>query len=51
MTCYGLDSLRIKFRWGQDFLHPSTLAVEPTQAPAQWATEVFTRGKAAEAWR
>jgi hypothetical protein len=31
MTHYGLDGLGIKSQWGQDFLHPSRLALGPTQ--------------------
>ena len=43
-TGYGLDGLGIKSRWEQDFLHLSSLALGPTQAPVHgyW---VFPRGK------
>jgi hypothetical protein len=33
VTRYRLDSLGIKFWWGQDFLHQSGLALGPTQPP------------------
>jgi hypothetical protein len=33
---YRLDGPGIKSRWGQDFLHTSILALEPTQPPIQW---------------
>jgi hypothetical protein len=48
-TSYGLDGLRIEFRWGRDFLHPSRPALGPTQPPIQWY-RVFPGGKAAGAW-
>jgi len=35
-TGYGLDGPGIKSRWGQDFLHLSSLALGPTQPPVQW---------------
>ena len=33
---YGLDGPGIEFRCGRDFLHPSRLALGPTQPPIQW---------------
>jgi hypothetical protein len=35
-TRYGLDVPRIESRWGQDFPHPSRLALEPHQLLIQW---------------
>ena len=35
-THYGLDGMGIEYRRGQDFLHPSKLALVPTQPPIQW---------------
>ena len=35
-TRYGLDSTGIESWWGRDFLHPSGLALGPTQHPIQW---------------
>jgi hypothetical protein len=32
---YGLDGPRIESRWGRDCLHPSILALRPTQPPIQ----------------
>jgi len=40
-TCYGLDSLRIESRWGQDFLHLSRLALRPTLPPSWWIVRLF----------
>jgi hypothetical protein len=34
-TDYGLQSPRIESRWGGDFLHTSSLDLEPTQPPVQ----------------
>ena len=50
-TCYGLEGSGIKSRWGRDFLHPSRLALGPTQTPIQWVPGIFPQGKAAWAWR
>ena len=35
-TRHGLDGPGIESRWGRDFLHPSRLALGPTQPPVQW---------------
>ena len=36
VTRYRLDSTGIESQWGQDFPHPSKLALGPTQSPIQW---------------
>jgi len=36
VTRYRLDGLGIETWWEQDFLHPSRLALGPTQTPIQW---------------
>jgi hypothetical protein len=46
-TCDGLDGRRIEFLWGRDFLHPSRLALEPTQPLVQWVPGIFPVGKGA----
>jgi len=35
VTRYRMDSPGIESWWGRDFLHPSRLALEPTQRPTQ----------------
>jgi hypothetical protein len=35
-TGYGLDGPGIESRWGRDFPHQSTPALEPTQPPVKW---------------
>jgi hypothetical protein len=35
-TGYGLDGPGIESRWGRDFPHLSSPALEPTQPPVQW---------------
>jgi hypothetical protein len=49
-TRYGLDGPGIESQWGRDFLHPSTLALGPTQPPIQWVLSLFRGGKVARAW-
>jgi hypothetical protein len=49
-TRYGLDSPGIESRWGRDFLHLSTPALEPIQPPIKWVPDLFPGGKAAGAW-
>jgi len=34
---------------GSDLLHPSSLALGPTQPPVQWVPDLFARGKASRA--
>ena len=40
-TAYGLDGSGIEFRWGQDFPHPASCAMD---------TRLFSGGKTAGAW-
>lgn len=47
---YGLDSPEIESQWGQDFQHPTTQEMGPTQPPLQWILGLFPRGEAAGAW-
>jgi hypothetical protein len=49
-TCYGLDGPGIESRRGRGFMHPSRPALVPTQAPIQWVSDLFPRGKLAGAW-
>jgi hypothetical protein len=42
-TRYELDGPGIEFRWGQDFLYLSRLALGLTQHPIQWVNG-FSRG-------
>ena len=39
-TCYRLDNLGIKSRWGQDFLCLSKPALNMTQPPVQWVVSL-----------
>jgi len=40
-TCYGLEGLEVKSRWGQDFPNLSTPAWGPTPPPVQWVSGSF----------
>ena len=42
-TRYRLDGSGIESRWGRDFLHPSRLALGPTQPPVQWVPGLSQR--------
>jgi len=46
-TRYGLHGLGIEALWGQDFPHPSRLALGLTQPPVQWIAGPFPAGKTA----
>ena len=50
-TRYRLDGPGIQCRWGQDFPHPSTLTLWPSQPPIQPVPGLFPGGKAAGVWR
>ena len=50
-TRYRLDSPGIESQCGRDFLHPSRLALGPTQLPVKWVPSLFPSGKAARAWQ
>jgi hypothetical protein len=49
-TCYRLQGLEIKSWWGQDFPHPTRLALGPTQLPAWCVRGLFRKGKVAREW-
>jgi hypothetical protein len=49
VTSNGLDGPRIESRWARDILHPSRLALRPTQPSIQWVSGL-PGGKAAGAW-
>jgi hypothetical protein len=44
VTYYGLDCPGIELRWRQDFRHPSTPVLGPTQPPIQWGYRVSFPG-------
>ena len=48
VTHYGLDGPGIESQWGQDFLHPSRLALGPIQPPVQWVTGIERSGHGAD---
>ena len=50
-TRYGLEGSEFKLRWGEDFPHPSSPGLRPTQPPTQWVPCLFLEGRAAESWR
>jgi hypothetical protein len=49
-TSYGLEGPGIISRWGQDFLHHSRPALEPTQLPVQWVPGPIPGCKGAAVW-
>ena len=38
-------------RWGRDFPHPSTPALQPNEPAIKWVLRLLSGGKAAWAWR
>ena len=50
-TRYGLDGPGIESRWGGDFQHPVQTGPRSTQPPVQMVSNLFSKGKAAGAWR
>ena len=50
-TLYGLDGPGIESGWGRDSIHPSRPTLWPTQPPLKLVPGIFSRGKAAGAWR
>jgi len=54
MTCCRLDGPAFDLWWRQEiFCSPclSRLALGPTRPPLQWASWLFTKGKALRAWQ
>jgi hypothetical protein len=49
-TRYGLDGAGIESRWWQDFSHPSTRALGPTQPPLEWVPGPFHEDNSAGLW-
>jgi hypothetical protein len=49
VTCYGPDGLGIESHWGREFQLLSSMALGPTQPPAQWVLGFFAEGGVARA--